>query len=118
YLPDRAATDVQLDTAAARDRIFASMGISDRSIVLSAVSADDIASKLFEYLQQHPYVEQLCLNVFNPGNGRFVADVLRAMERRRIGIDQRSAPALRYAVHLFAAANCLDLVTDGLEALL
>jgi DNA phosphorothioation-dependent restriction protein DptH len=118
YLPDRADGEIQVDAAAARDRVLASMGISNRSIVLSAVSAEDIAGRLFEYLQQHPYVEQLRLNVFNPGDGRFVAEVLRALERRRITINSRGAPSLRYAVHLFAASSCLDLVANGLEALL
>lgn len=118
YLPDRGMADAPLDAAAARDRIISAMGMGNRSVALSTVSSEDIATRLFEYLQQHPYAEQLRLNVFNPGDGRFVADVLRAVERRRISIDKRNAPALRYAVHLFAATNQLDLVADGLEALL
>jgi DNA phosphorothioation-dependent restriction protein DptH len=118
YLPDRVDGDIQLDTTAARDRVLASMGIGDRRIVLSTVSAEDIAGKLYEYINQHPYVEQLRLNIFNPGDGRFIAEVLRALERRRVGVDSRSAPSLRYAVHLFATSDHLDLVANGLEALL
>jgi hypothetical protein len=118
YLPDRADGDIQLDVAAARDRVLASMAVSDRSVILDTVSAEDIAERLFEYLQQHPYVEQLRLNVFNPGDGRFIGDILRALEGRRTSINGRRAPSLRYAVHLFAASSYLDLVANGLEALL
>src|SRR4030095_3391525 len=63
-------------------------------------------------------VEQLCLNVFNPGDGRLVAEVLRGVEaerRRRLGAE---APSIRYAVHLFAGAGRVDAAADGLESLL
>jgi len=118
YLPDQASGDVQLDTVAVRDRILSAMGIGQRSVVLTTVGVDEVANRLFEYLEFHPYVEQLRLNVFNPGDGRFIADVLRSLERRRISVDARDAPSLRYAVHLFAAPPYLDMVAEGLEALL
>ena len=85
-----------------------------RSVAVTTVNPADISARLFEFVVQHPYVEQLRLNVFNPGNGELIADVLRGVETLR---QRNSWPSsLRYAVHLFAPSNTLDTVGEGMEA--
>lgn len=116
YLPDRDEEGRHVDASAARDRALASMGVRARSGAVTTVNPDEIAAMLYEFVVQHPYVEQLLLNVFNPGNGELVADVLRAVEGRRR--QNRSPPSLRYAVHLFAPLSQLDTVGEAVESLL
>jgi hypothetical protein len=116
YLPDRDREGRHVDASGARDRALSSMGVRARSVAVTTVNPDDIATRLYEFVVQHPYVEQLRLNVFNPGNGELVADVLRAVEalRRQSG----SPSSLRYAIHLFAPSSHLDTVGEGVESLL
>lgn len=116
YLPDRDHEGRHVDASVARDRAVASMGVRARSVAVTTVNPDEIAARLYEFVVQHPYVEQLRLNVFNPGNGELVADVLRAVEGQRRQI--RSPSSLRYAVHLFAPPSQLDTVGEAVESLL
>ncbi|MEA2919060.1 MAG: hypothetical protein QOJ15_11141 [Bradyrhizobium sp.] len=115
YLPDRDQEGRHVDVTAARDRALASMGVRARSVVVTTVSPDDIATRLHEFVLQHPYIDQLRLNVFNPGNGELVAGVLRRVEALRREI---RSPLLRYAVHLFAPLSQLDSVGEAVESLL
>lgn len=116
YLPDRDYDDRHVDASAARDRALTSMGVRARSVAVTTVNPYDIASRVYEFVVQHPYVEQLRLNVFNPGNGEIVAEVLRAVETIRR--ENRSPSTLRYAVHLFAPPSQLDTVGEAVESLL
>ena len=116
YLPDRDQEGRHVDATAARDRALEYMGIRARSVAVTMVDPDDIASRLFEFVVQHPYVDQLRLNVFNPGNGELLADVLRGVEALRRA--HQSPSTLRYAVHLFAPPDQLDSVGDAVESLL
>lgn len=123
YLPDRGDREVPLDGVATRDRIIDHLGIRDRTVAVRTVDTRDIALRLYEYLAQHPYVEQLRLNVFNPGDGRLVAQVLRDLEQLRLrnpsdGRARSNPPRLRYSVQLFAAGEFVEATGDGLEGLL
>ena len=122
YLPDRGDGDVPIDAVATRDRVLSHMAVRDENVALTTVDTWDVASRLYEYLAQHPYVDQLRINVFNPGDGRLVADVLRYLEDLRLYDDDRRArpkpPPLRYSVQLFASAEFVDVTGDGLEGLL
>jgi DNA phosphorothioation-dependent restriction protein DptH len=119
YLPDRTDGAGVVDNASCRDRVQGLLGIRERSVAPVLVDADEVASRMFEYLAQHPYVEQLTLNVFNPGDGRLVADVLRAVEaHRRALVSAREPPALRYAVRLFSSGERLDEIGSEIEALI
>jgi len=123
YLPDSAEGDTPLDAVATRDRVIQHLGLHDRAVAVTNVDHREVAARLYEYLTQHPYVEQLRLNVFNPGDGRLVADVLRRLEHLRLydrATDRvrPNPPSLRYSVQLFAAAEFVDATGDGLESLL
>lgn len=116
YLPDRDDDGRHVDATAARERALASMGVKTRSASVTTVAPDDIAGRLFEFVVQHPYIEQLRLNVFNPGNGELIADVLRGVEALRRA--SKSPATLRYAVQLFAPPRQLDTVGEAVESLL
>jgi hypothetical protein len=92
------------------------MGVQARSAAVTTVNPDEIATRLFEFVAQHPYVDQLRLNVFNPGNGELIADVLRRIEAMRH--ESHSPDSLRYSVRLFAPPNQIDTVGEAVEGLL
>src|SRR5690606_25592310 len=109
YLPDGGFVDAPVDAAACRDTLRELLGIRGRATAVEPVGAEDIAALMFDYVQQHPYVEQLRINVFNPGDGELVTESLRRLERRRKGLATRNAeaPQLRYAVQLFGTGGRL-----------
>lgn len=116
YLPDRDHDGRRVDVSAARDHALASLGVRARSVAVTSVDPDDVAARLHEFVLQHPYVEQLRLNVFNPGNGELVADMLRGIEALRH--HTKTPASLRYAVHLFAPAAQLETTGEAVEGLL
>jgi hypothetical protein len=107
YLPDAGSNGVAIDVAASRDRVRACIGLRGGSAILPSIGFRDLAVRLFEYVQLHPYVEQLHINVFNPGDGELIADVLRELEKLRHTISIE--PPLRYVVRLLS----LTFVTSG-----
>lgn len=120
YLPDRGPEGQRLDTAASRSSACRLLGVRKRYVEATGLSARDLAARVIEYLEQHPYVDQLRINVFNPGDGQLVADTLRAVESARLllrGTDG-NAPSLRYAIQMFAAAEHVDETGEALDALL
>jgi DNA phosphorothioation-dependent restriction protein DptH len=116
FLPDAGASGAVIDVAASRDRARAQLGVRGSSSVAPSVGSLDLARRLFEYLQLHPYVEQLHLNVFNPGDATLIADALRQLEKERRAIV--GEPPLRYVVRLLAPRAGVDLTGDALESLL
>lgn len=117
YLPDRDDAGRPVDASMARTRALNAMGIKAQSPAVTSISPDEIANLIFEYALQHPYMDQLRLNVFNPGSGELVADVLRRLEALRRE-QARPLQALRYAVRLFSPASQLDSAGDAVESLL
>jgi hypothetical protein len=120
YLPDRGGHEAPVDAAACRDTLRQLLGIRGRALAVEPVGPEDLAALMFDYVQQHPYVEQLRLNVFNPGDGELVAEALRSVEerRRRLGTRTAEPPALRYAVQLFGAGERLESLGRAFDALL
>lgn len=120
YLPDQGSNQEVIDVAASRDRARAALGVKGASSVLPSVGSSEVAVRLFEYLQLHPYVEQLHVNVFNPGDAALIADALRQLDtqRRRLGGRATKETPLRYVVRLFAPRDGVDLTGDALESLL
>lgn len=115
YLPDR-EQDQHVDSTLARGRVLANLGVQARSVSVTTADPDEIASRLFEFVLQHPYIDQLHLNVFNAGNGELISDVLRRIEMLRRG---HPLPVpLRYVVHLFANSAQLETVGEAVESLL
>jgi hypothetical protein len=120
YLPDRTGDDATMDVASSRDTARRLLGVRARGSRRGAIGAQELAGRAFEYLQQHPYAEQLRLNVFNPGDGELIADALRELEflRQKVRGPDGESPSLRYCVQLFGAGEHLDLLGSALESLL
>jgi hypothetical protein len=116
FLPDAGTNGGVVDVAASRDRVRALLGVRGSSSVLPTIGSADLAQRLFEYLQLHPYAEQLHINVFNPGDASFIAESLRSLEVLKKEL--RGEPALRYVVRLFAPREGVDLTGSALESLL
>lgn len=116
YLPDTTPGGQQVDAPSCREFLRGSLGIKSRGPALATVDSAEIAQRLFDYVQQHAYVEQLCLNVFNAGSGALIADTLRGLEQ--LMRKNRDVPALRYSVQLFSADEHPESLGGALEALL
>ncbi|MCP4660732.1 MAG: ATP-binding protein, partial [bacterium] len=116
YLPAETNGGRPVDVPACRERVRRGLGLKGQPPAPGAVGAGEIAARLFDYLQQHPYVEQLRLNVFNAAGGALLADTLRKVERRLRERD-RNAPPVRYAVQLFAGGAHPETMGRALEAL-
>jgi len=110
----------RVDLAACRDTARRLLGVK-RSTTGSAVTATELAGRVIEFVRLHPYVEQIHINLFHPGDGQLLADTLQAAElfrRRWSGSGQQSPPELRYAVNMFTAPGKVSDAGLALEALL
>lgn len=120
YLPadeERRRSDVSL----VRMQVRNLLGIRRTATRLGEIAPSTLAHRIFDYLQRHPYVEQLKINVFNPGDGERIAQMLREVERLRKGLTagtRQSQPEIRYAVHLFTSPEHLNRAGEALDALL
>ena len=77
--------------------ICSALGLAEPSTSGTEISGKIIADKIDRYLSQHPYVRELLLNVFNPGAGSVIADVLLSLQQKREHAD------LRYNIRLFSS---------------
>jgi hypothetical protein len=119
YLPDRSDDSPHVDTTACREICRRVLGIRRPAPVTAVVGSTEIASRAFEYLQQHPYVDQLKINVFNPGDGQLVTDALRILEALRSSVpSENGPPTLRYSVQMFGSKSQLETMGEAFESLL
>jgi len=120
FLPDRSETERAIDTGACRDRVRSNLGLRGRSALFEPVDSREIASRIFNYLVEHPYVEQLRVNVFNPGDGQVLVDALREVECHQSRLEVPSETGLlRYSVQMFSSgAEYLESMGESLEGLL
>ncbi|MGI9067834.1 MAG: ATP-binding protein [Pyrinomonadaceae bacterium] len=119
FLPDRSSNSVPVDTTASRETCRRLFGLRKSAPVTAVVGSAEIATRAFEYLQQHPYVEQLKINVFNPGDGQLITDALRALETFRQNIHtDHGPPVLRYSVQMFGSHSQVETMGEAFESLL
>jgi hypothetical protein len=120
YLPDRADGDRPIDVSGCQDRIRRQLTIRATPATSPTVGGRELASRAFDYLQQHPYVDQLRINVFNPGDGQAIADALREIERVQVRLKiPAMSNLLRYSVQMFGSgADHLESMGEALETLL
>ncbi len=119
YLPDRVDSDQPIDISSSRDALRRILGIKGKSSIIAGISSEVVAARIIEYLFQHPYAEQLRINVFNPGDGQLIADALREVERTRAAISSEGAnTALRYSIQMFGASEQLESMGEAVESLL
>src|SRR6185295_750767 len=87
--------------------------------VTAVVGSSPIATRAFEYLQQHPYVEQLKINIFNPGDGQLITDALREIELLRLQVyTEHGPPPLRYCFQMFGSRSQVEVMGEAFESLL
>lgn len=119
YLPDRSDKSAHVDVIASRETCRRLLDIKGPASITARVGGAEIASRAFEYLQQHPYVEQLKINVFNPGNGQLITDALRALEGLRLNVQSEGgSPPLRYSVQMFSSSSQVETMGEAFESLL
>ena len=110
----------RVDLAACRDTARRLLGVK-RSTAGSAVTAAELASRVIEFVRLHPYVEQVHINLFHPGDGQLLADTLQLSEelRRKLpGSARLAVPDLRYAVNMFTAPGKVSDAGLAIEELL
>jgi len=116
YLPDR-SEGASIDVALCRENARRLLCVKRATVASAAVGSAEIADRAFEYLQQHPYVEQLHINVFNPGDGQLITDALRRLEGLRRAA-MPDGPSLRYSIQMFGGKGPIDLMGEAFESLL
>ena len=89
--------------------ICSALGLAEPSAAGAEISGKVIADKIERYLSQHPYVRELSLNVFNPGAGAIIVDVLLSLQQKREHAD------LRYDIRLFTSDPYSPTLGESLE---
>ena len=106
------------DTRTLRARVLRTLGISRQSIKAQEVGGIDpqtLTGKLQRYLIQHPYVQTLKLNVFNPGDASVMIDAILGVEKNRLKV---SLPPLRYELRLFTQEAGIQDTGEAVDELL
>ncbi|GHO56029.1 ATP-binding protein [Ktedonobacter robiniae] len=105
------------DSRSIRSRLVSSLGIQTHMSSSSSIRVDELAKKLRHYLEQHPYVSTLKLNVFNPGDAHLIADALVELQKGRPDA-KYPTQHLKYQIQLFSESGILDDIGGALEDLL
>jgi DNA phosphorothioation-dependent restriction protein DptH len=71
------------------------IGLPERSIGGTTLDGKYLGNKVQRFLAQHPYVQNLMINVFNPGSGTVLVDMLLELQKNPIYKD------LSYSMRLF-----------------
>jgi len=112
YLPvdiqDRRALFARVKRVLAIKRSSADTG------AVGGVNRDTLVQKIKRYLIQHPYVQILKINAFNPGDASLLVDAILKIEKDRRDL---RLPGLRYELRLFTQGNLLDDVGEAVEDL-
>lgn len=106
------------DTRTLRARVLRTLGISRQSIKAHEVGGIDpqiLTGKLLRYLIQHPYVQTLKLNVFNPGDASVIIDTILGVEKSRLKVN---LPPLRYELRLFTQEAGIQDTGEAVDELL
>lgn len=81
------------------------IGFHEDEASLADLPPGRLAEELQAYLDVHPYLETLRLNVLNPGSGSFLAEGLRALYEPALTDDEEGDRALPPRLELFAHAQ-------------
>lgn len=107
------APATQEDTRGLVGEVCTALGLSEpESIGGSAITKEILASRIEQYLAQHPYIRTLSVNAFNPGRAVLLAEALILLQR------QEAFKNLRYDIRLFVSDSEALGVGEALEQLL
>lgn len=105
-LPAADVKDLRTAVNAARQAVAASR----QEVVVSTVTAQQVADKIERYLCHHPYVRTLKLNVINPGDGALVLEAIKRLLAKPLYED------MNFDVKFFAPAGTRhQLVGDAFD---
>ena len=85
------------------------LGIPNSLRDLVGFSPASLYRQIRRFLIQHPYVEVLHINVFNPGDGRKLVECLKQLQR------EPSFANLRYEIRLFASEDRLKAAGSAFD---
>jgi DNA phosphorothioation-dependent restriction protein DptH len=103
YLPADIA-----DKRSAMSRLAHALSTGNGEAITEARSGE-LADRVIRYVWQHPYVSQLQLNVFNPGDGEVIVELLSKLDA--------VYPDMRYDIRLFAYDDVRDDLGSALDEL-
>lgn len=106
-----AATD-EKDPRGLIGEVSAAVGLPEPAIGGATIDSAYLAARVQRYLVQHPYVETLTINAFNPGRAGAMAEVLLALQRHPDFTD------LRYDIRLFVLDPAAPSTGEALLELL
>lgn len=112
YLPVRfgnAAGDEKTIDRGLFGQIQNLLGIPNSLRDLVGFSPASLYRQIRRFLIQHPYVEVLHINVFNPGDGRKLVECLKQLQR------EPSFANLRYEIRLFASEDRLKTAGSAFD---
>ena len=112
YMP----ADVE-DRRAVFSRVKRLLAITRSSMnagAVGGVNRDTLTQKFQRYLVQHPYVQVLKVNVFNPGDASLLVDSILKIEKDRLKIQ---LPGLRYEIRLFTQGSVFEDIGEAIEDL-
>ena len=112
YMPE----DVK-DRRALFARVKRALAINRSSTEAGAVGGidrDALTQKIQRYLIQHPYVQTLKINLFNPGDAALLVNTILKIEKERLKIE---LPGLRYELRLFTQGGLLDDIGEAIDEL-
>lgn len=104
------------DSRSVRSRLEQLLGLARSTVSTTAitnsdgVSREELVRKLLRYLYQHPYVDTLKINLFNPGDARLLVECLLDL--------QKQYRDLKYQVRLFAERTEGTEIGQAIEDLL
>ena len=92
--------------------VCSALGLPEPAIGGTTIDGSYLATKVERFLLQHPYVETLSINAFNPGRGNVLADMLVRLQANPALAD------LRYDIRLFIPDPNVSGVGEALIDLL
>jgi len=95
-------------------RVLAIKRSSTDAGAVGGVDRDTLAQKIQRYLIQHPYIQALKINAFNPGDASLLVDAILKIEKDRHDI---GLSGLRYELRLFTQGSVLEDVGEAIEDL-
>ncbi|MDM8520301.1 hypothetical protein QUF64_09655 [Anaerolineales bacterium HSG6] len=106
------------DRRAMRARVQKLLGVGRQSSVSTSsegITVSTLTKKLTRYLTQHPYIQTIKINLFNPGDAGSLIDAILGVERERL---DNKIPSLRYELRLFTQSAQLDDIGEAIDELL
>ena len=118
YISDNVKDNQASDRRALAARVKRVLAINRSSVEAGAVGgvdSDTLTRKFQRYLLQHPYVQTLKINAFNPGDAALIVNSILKIEKDRM---KSHISGLRYELRLFTQGSMLDGIGEAVDDLI